>query len=131
MLNVFDVSNVVSLLNVSLKCFRCLRAPSHPHSVPSLRQVYSPIVFGKQYDKNGDYIRKYVPELEKMPAKYIFEPWTAPISVQKQAGCVIGVDYPKPIVDHGTIHKTNMARMKKAYELNKAMNTTAGVKRKA
>mmetsp|Transcript_2721 Transcript_2721/g.8143 ORF Transcript_2721/g.8143 Transcript_2721/m.8143 type:complete len:197 (-) Transcript_2721:206-796(-) len=94
-------------------------------------RVYSPIAFGKQYDKNGDYIRKYVPALEKMPAKYIFEPWTAPIGVQKQAGCIVGVDYPKPIVDHSTIHKVNMARMKRAYELNKAMHTTTGVKRKA
>ena len=93
--------------------------------------MYSPIAFGKQYDKNGDYIRKYVPALEKMPSKYIFEPWTAPISVQKQAGCVVGVDYPNPIVDHGTVHKKNIARMKEAYEVNKTMKATAGTKRKA
>lgn len=109
----------------------CVRPTDSPTFVPSIRQVYSPIAFGKQYDKNGDYIRKYVPALEKMPVKYIFEPWTAPIGVQKQAGCIVGVDYPKPIVDHSTIHKVNMARMKRAYELNKAMHTTTGVKRKA
>jgi cryptochrome len=93
-------------------------------------RVYSPVSFGKQYDKNGDYIRKYIPALEKMPAKYIYEPWTAPAEVQRAANCIVGVDYPKPIVDHATIHKENMARMKKAYEENKKSQTVTGVKRK-
>lgn len=47
-------------------------------------RVYSPIVFGQKYDKNGNFIRHYVPALQNMPAKYIYEPWTAPLSVQQQ-----------------------------------------------
>ena len=90
-------------------------------------RVYSPISFGKQYDKEGKYIRKYLPVLRDMPAKYIYEPWTAPEHIQKEAKCIVGVDYPKPIVDHATIHKQNMAKMKQAYEKNKE----GGVKRKA
>jgi cryptochrome len=90
-------------------------------------RVYSPISFGKQYDKNGDYIRKYLPVLKDMPAKYIYEPWTAPTDVQKKASCIIGTDYPLPIVDHAVIHKENMQKMKRAYDLNKAANP--GVKR--
>ncbi|KAI8802800.1 FAD binding domain of DNA photolyase-domain-containing protein [Cladochytrium replicatum] len=78
-------------------------------------RVYSPISFGKKYDKSGAYIRRYVPALAKFPAQYIYEPWTAPLSVQKQAGCIIGVDYPKPIVDHEVAMKQNMERMKAAY----------------
>ena len=58
--------------------------------------------------------RKYLPVLKKYPPKYIYEPWTAPLSVQKAAGCVIGRDYPKPIVDHKVAMKTNIERMKKA-----------------
>ena len=54
-----------------------------------------------------------------MPAKYIYEPWTAPEHIQKEAKCIVGVDYPKPIVYHATIHKHNMAKMKQAYENNK------------
>jgi cryptochrome len=53
-------------------------------------RVYSPIAFGKKTDKEGDYIRKYIPVLKKFPSKYIFEPWTAPPAVQKMAGCIIG-----------------------------------------
>lgn len=58
--------------------------------------------------------RKYVPVLKKYPPKYIYEPWTAPLSVQRTAGCVIGKDYPRPIVDHKVAVNTNLARMKKA-----------------
>lgn len=92
-------------------------------------RVYSPISFGKQYDKDGNYIRKYIPVLATMPSKYIYEPWTAPENVQKAAKCIIGIDYPKPIVDHATTHKENMAKMKQAYELNKTQQA-AGIKRK-
>ena len=55
-----------------------------------------------------------MPVLKKYPPKYIYEPWTAPLSVQKAAGCVLGRDYPKPIVDHKVAMKTNIERMKKA-----------------
>ncbi|XP_022085334.1 cryptochrome-2-like isoform X2 [Acanthaster planci] len=77
-------------------------------------RVYSPTVFGKKTDKNGDYIRKYLPVLKKMPAQYIYEPWTAPRSVQEKAGCIMGTDYPRPIVDHSVVMKRNMERMKRA-----------------
>ncbi|CAH3024587.1 unnamed protein product [Porites evermanni] len=77
-------------------------------------RVYSPVAFGKKTDSNGEYIKKYLPVLKKYPPKYIYEPWTAPLSVQKAAGCVIGRDYPKPIVDHKVAMKTNIERMKKA-----------------
>jgi cryptochrome len=78
-------------------------------------RVYSPIAFGKQYDKNGDYIKRYLPVLKDMPAKYIYEPWTAPMAVQEKANCIIGKDYPKPIVDHAVVMKVNMQKMKAAY----------------
>ena len=44
--------------------------------------------------------RRYVPELKHMPLKYLFTPWKAPPAMQKKAQCVVGVDYPKPMVDH-------------------------------
>ena len=78
-------------------------------------RVYSPVAFGKKTDPEGNYIRKYVPKLKNFPTKYIYEPWTAPIAIQKQAGCVIGIDYPKPIVDHAVISKKNMTRMKEFF----------------
>jgi len=38
--------------------------------------------------------------LSKFPDKFIYEPWTAPKAVQEKCGCIVGKDYPKPIVDH-------------------------------
>uniref|UniRef100_A0A7S3R4Y9 Photolyase/cryptochrome alpha/beta domain-containing protein n=1 Tax=Dunaliella tertiolecta TaxID=3047 RepID=A0A7S3R4Y9_DUNTE len=83
-------------------------------------RVYSPVVFGKKYDKEGAYIRKFLPVLKDMPAKYIYEPWTAPKEVQQRANCIIGRDYPAPIVDHAVASKECIARMGAAY---KATNT--------
>ena len=51
-----------------------------------------------------------------MPDKYIYEPWKAPLAVQKAAGCVIGKDYPHPIVDHQTVRKRNLGWMAEAYQ---------------
>ncbi|XP_066565674.1 cryptochrome circadian regulator 5 [Amia ocellicauda] len=78
-------------------------------------RVYSPIAFGKKTDKNGDYIRKYLPVLKKFPVQYIYEPWKAPRSIQERAGCIVGKDYPRPIVEHDTASKKNLQRMKLAY----------------
>ena len=44
--------------------------------------------------------RRYVPELKSMPLKFLFQPWKAPQKVQEKASCIIGKDYPKPMVDH-------------------------------
>ncbi|EDO44240.1 predicted protein [Nematostella vectensis] len=80
-------------------------------------RVYSPVAFGKKTDPNGDYIRKYIPKLSRYPPKYIYEPWNAPLAVQEKAGCVIGRDYPCPIVDHNKVVTRNMSRMKEARSL--------------
>lgn len=83
-------------------------------------RVYSPVAFGKKTDPSGEYIRKYLPQLSKFPDKFIYQPWEAPLATQKAAGCIIGQDYPRPIVDHSVIHKVNMDRMKKAYAAGKS-----------
>lgn len=63
-------------------------------------RVFNPILQGERFDPNGDYIRRYVPELSNVPDKYLCAPWTAPAGVLNDAGVTLGVDYPKPIVDH-------------------------------
>ena len=78
-------------------------------------RVYSPVEFGKKTDKNGDYIKKYLPVLKDIPKEFIYEPWEAPDYVQKKAKCIIGVDYPFPIVNHKEKMKENIEKMKKSY----------------
>jgi cryptochrome len=78
-------------------------------------RVYSPVGFGKKTDPNGDFIRKYLPMLKKFPSEYIYEPWKAPLSLQQKLGCVIGLDYPKRIVDDGLATTACKDKMNKAY----------------
>eukprot|EP00943_MAST-04B_sp_MAST-4B-sp1_P009965 g9965.t1 len=97
-------------------------------------RVYGPVSFGKKTDKNGDYIRKHLPVLKHMPKKYIYDPWNAPIDVQRTAGCIIGKDYPYPIVDHKIVSKRNMGWMADAYRKRKEMkagNDNSKEKKKA
>jgi len=84
-------------------------------------RCYSPVAFQKKNDPNGEYIRKWIPELRELPSKYIYEPWTAPASIQEKAGVRIGRDYPKPIVDHAIESKENMSKMKMAYDQYKEL----------
>jgi deoxyribodipyrimidine photo-lyase len=46
------------------------------------------------------FIRRWVPELSRVPTCYVSEPHKMPLEVQQKSGCIIGVDYPAPIVDH-------------------------------
>ena len=69
-----------------------------------------------QVDPEGVYIRRYLPQLSRMPAEFIYEPWKAPEVVQRKAGCVIGVDYPRPIVNHEAVTKRNAEMMEELKE---------------
>lgn len=70
-----------------------------------------PSVYGSRVDPTGSYIRKYLPKLKKFPDEYIYQPWLAPKDVQEAAGCILGEDYPKPMVDHTKVSKRNRAMM--------------------
>lgn len=87
-------------------------------------RVYSPVAFGKKTDPNGDYIRYWLPQLQNYPKQYIYEPWKAPLQIQRKYGCIIGVDYPERIVIHEIASKENLSRMKLAYESSSNENNS-------
>lgn len=60
--------------------------------------------------------RHYLPVLKGFPTQYIYEPWTAPESVQKAAKCIIGKDYPLPMVQHAEACRVNLERMRQVYK---------------
>ncbi|MBE9603309.1 deoxyribodipyrimidine photo-lyase [Acetobacteraceae bacterium H6797] len=63
-------------------------------------RIFNPMLQGEKFDPDGDYVRRWVPELAKVPAKWIHKPWEAPDIVLAQAGLRLGRDYPLPVVDH-------------------------------
>jgi deoxyribodipyrimidine photo-lyase len=73
-------------------------AGSGADAAPYFR-IFNPILQGQKFDAQGDYTRHYVPELAKLPDKYLFSPWEAPDKVLAQAGVVLGETYPQPMVD--------------------------------
>lgn len=81
-------------------------------------RLYGLATFPAKYDKAGALVRKYCPELAKFPDKYIYEPYNAPKDVQHKAGCIVGKDYPFPILDEKETKRENMQRIKFCYEAN-------------
>jgi len=63
-------------------------------------RVFNPVTQGQKFDPQGDYVRRWVPELARMPAKFIHQPWEAPVSVLDAAGVRLGETYPEPVVEH-------------------------------
>lgn len=63
-------------------------------------RVFNPSLQGRKCDPQGAYVRRWVPELARVPARHIHEPWRMTLDEQRQAGCRIGIDYPAPVVDH-------------------------------
>jgi deoxyribodipyrimidine photo-lyase len=62
-------------------------------------RIFNPVTQGKKFDPDGEYTRRYVPELSRMPIQYLFDPWEAPAEVLDRAGIALGDTYPNPVVD--------------------------------
>jgi deoxyribodipyrimidine photo-lyase len=68
-------------------------------SMPGYR-IFNPLLQSKKFDPQGEYIRKYVPELTAVPTARLHAPHLMTQEEQTLAECRIGIDYPSPIVDH-------------------------------
>ena len=71
-------------------------------------RIFNPMSQGDKFDPNGDYVRRWCPELAKLPDEFIHAPFKADDDVLKAAGVVLGKTYPKPIVDHDEARKAAM-----------------------
>ena len=80
---------------------------------PAFRRIYNPARHQERYDPDGEYVRRHVPELRAVPDRYLAEPWTMPAEVQQEAGCVVGRDYPEPIVDHAQARRAALERYRR------------------
>ena len=63
-------------------------------------RIFNPILQGEKFDKEGLYVKKWVPEINKVPEKFTHKPWEMELKYQQAIKIIIGKDYPKPIVIH-------------------------------
>jgi deoxyribodipyrimidine photo-lyase len=77
---------------------------------PYFRRMFNPVTQQRRFDPGGAYVRRWVPELRDVPPRRLCEPWTMTGAEQAAAGCVIGRDYPAPLVDHAEERRRALAR---------------------
>ncbi len=83
-------------------------AGSGADAAPYFR-IFNPFGQGEKFDPNGDYVRRWVPELKRLPAKFIHQPWEAPELVLMESGVKLGGNYPRPLVDHKQARETALS----------------------
>ncbi|MBN1346292.1 MAG: deoxyribodipyrimidine photo-lyase [Phycisphaerae bacterium] len=74
-------------------------------------RVFNPVSQGQRFDPKGEYVARWVPELGKLPPKWIHRPWEAPPSVLAGAGVALGKTYPAPIIDHDEARRRALAAL--------------------
>jgi deoxyribodipyrimidine photo-lyase len=76
-------------------------------------RIFNPVAQGEKFDPDGDYVRRWVPELSRLPAAWIHKPWQAPTRVLTEAGVKLGTTYPEPMVDHHSARVRALAALAK------------------
>ena len=79
-------------------------------------RIFNPILQGEKFDKEGNYVKKWVPELKNVPNKFIHKPWEMELKYQEAIKTIIGKDYPGPIVVH---EKARAAALEAFHSLKK------------
>ena len=75
-------------------------------------RVMNPVLQGRRFDPEGIFVRRWLPELGRVSRQSVHQPWRMPPAAQNEAGCVIGRNYPAPLVDHGQARLAAIARFK-------------------
>ena len=76
-------------------------------------RVFNPTMQGEKFDPHGDYVRRWCPELAKLPAKWIHQPLTAPAEILRAANVNLGKNYPVPLVNHAAARVAALAAFAK------------------
>ena len=81
---------------------------------PYFQRMFNPMTQHERFDPESLYVKRWVPELSEVPGKKIFRPWMMNEAEQEKAGCVIGRDYPAPVVDHAEERRFAVERYRAA-----------------
>ncbi|XP_024380324.1 cryptochrome-1 isoform X3 [Physcomitrium patens] len=86
-----------------------------------LDRIENPEVEGYRFDPDGDYVRRWIPELARLPNEWVHHPWDAPPSALRAAGVELGTNYPRPIVEIGAARERLQASLAEMWERDAAM----------
>ncbi len=75
-------------------------------------RIFNPVLQSRKFDSGGEYLRRWLPELDRLPARWLHAPWTAPAAVLATAGVMLGKNYPKPVLDPAIGRAQALARFK-------------------
>ncbi len=75
-------------------------------------RIFNPVKQSERFDPSGEYLREWVPELAEVRGPGIHEPWLLEARAQRLAGIRVGVDYPRPVVDHKQARERTLARFR-------------------
>lgn len=75
-------------------------------------RIFNPVTQSQRFDAEGRFIKRYLPELAAVPAKFIHAPWLLTAAQQQDFGVKIGQDYPAPIVNHAQVREVTLALFK-------------------
>ena len=89
-------------------------------------RVFNPILQSQKFESDGHYIRRWVPELAKLPPKWLHAPWEAPENVLETAGITLGGTYPSPIVDHGEARNLALESFRQISQKSQKTNSFPG-----
>jgi len=82
-------------------------------------RIFNNVTQGEKFDIDGEYTRYFVPELSKLPNKYLFEPYSAPSNILENANVCLGMNYPNPIIDLDFSRKRALEAFYNLKNLNK------------
>lgn len=77
-------------------------------------RIFNPVTQSEKFDKQGVFIRAHLPQLERVPDRFIHAPWKMGAQEQQKAGCILGHDYPLPLVDHAAARARTLKRYAEA-----------------
>ena len=81
---------------------------------PYFQRMFNPMTQHERFDPDGHYVRRWLPELRQVPDEHLVRPWLMDEQAQERYGCVIGTDYPAPVVDHADERRVAVERYRSA-----------------
>ena len=81
---------------------------------PYFQRMFNPMTQHERFDPDGEYVRRWIPELAGVPPEHLVRPWLMDDQAQEAAGCRIGIDYPEPVIDHADERRIAVERYRAA-----------------